>query len=241
MGFEIFSKNNERFLRKNPFEVKRRLLSGIEFPVIIDVGAFVGDITNEYRELFPSSSIYSVEPFEKSFEILKKRFLHDAKTSTHNAALSDKSETARFYINRNFRTNSLLALDSETEKNWPKSNLKHSKEVQVSTYSFDDFSKSENIDLVHLLKIDAQGSEFMILKGAFEALSKGKIKIIYLEVLLKPTYKHQANFQEILRYLENLDYSLYDIYNQSYAKDGSLRQIDVIFVERTFSKNTVFA
>ncbi len=240
-GFEILSNKNEQFLRKNPFEVKRRLLRGIECPVIIDVGAFIGDITELYRELFPNSTIYCLEPFEETYSILKDRFRTDTKIRTYNAALAEKSETANFYVNKNLRTNSLLALDAETEINWPTSNLEHRKDALVHCYSFDDFSRAENIDRVHLLKIDAQGAEFLILKGAFDALKHRKVKIIYLEVLLKPTYKQQAKFQDILGYLADLDYSLYDVYNPSYAGDGSLRQIDVIFVARRFLENAVLA
>lgn len=236
MGFEILSKKNQNFLRKNPFEVKRKLLSEIKNPLIIDVGAYVGDITQSYRKIFPNSTIYCFEPFKESYSILKNRFQNDSKIITLNSVLSDKSETVRFYVNENLRTNSLLALDSETEKYWPASNLKHCKEGLVRSYSFDDFSQAENMDQVHLLKIDAQGAEFMILKGAFNALTRRKVKIIYLEVLLKPTYKQQAKFQDILGYLADLDYPLYGLYNQSYAKDGSLRQIDLIFVENEFLK-----
>ncbi len=235
-GFNIISKNNLYFLRKNPFEVKKKLLNEIKNPVIIDVGAYVGDITQSYREMFPHSTIYCFEPFQESYSILKNRFQYDSKVFTLNSALNEKSGTVKFYVNKNLRTNSLFELEQEAEKNWPTSNLKQFNEEMVNSYSLDDFYQSENFDVVHLLKIDAQGSELLILKGAFEALRLGKIKIIYLEVILKPTYKQQAKFQDILTYLADSNYSLYDFYNQSYSQDGSLRQIDVIFVENNFLK-----
>lgn len=236
-GYEILSKNNPDVLRKDPFNIKGTLLREVSHPVIVDIGAYIGDITESYRKLFPSSSIYCFEPYEKTYSILKNRFQNDSKIHTINAALSDKSETARFFVNENFRTNSLLSLDAETEKSWPASNLRHCEETQVRTYSFDDFSLGGSIDLVHLFKIDAQGSELQILKGALQALKLRKIKIIYLEVLLKPTYQEQAKFPDILHYLADLNYSLYGIYNHSYSTDGSLRQVDVLFTENGFLEN----
>ena len=49
--------------------------------IIFDVGANVGDITNEYTTLIPSTKIFCFEPVPKTFEILKKRY--ESKTNIH--------------------------------------------------------------------------------------------------------------------------------------------------------------
>jgi len=200
----------------------------------MDIGAYIGDVTQQYREIFTNSFIYSFEPFKDSYSKLHERFRTDKKIETINSAISEESGFLDFNVNENFRTNSLLELDLAADKNWPSCGLKHDKKEVVNSYSLDDFLKFKNIDNIDLLKIDAQGYEFYILKGAYKSLVSSKIKIIYLEVILKPTYKDQAKFDEILKYLYSLNYSLFDLYNKVYFNDGSLRQMDVIFVENNF-------
>jgi hypothetical protein len=54
-------------------------------------------------------------------------------------------------------------------------------EHQVKVVSLDDFAVREGIERIALLKIDTEGHEFEVLRGATRLLKNGKIDIIHFE------------------------------------------------------------
>ena len=72
----------------NPYSYQKQLLSGIQCPVIFDVGAHHGYITIRYHQLFPAGMIYAFEPFPESFSTLEKRVKTIPEIHPHNLALS---------------------------------------------------------------------------------------------------------------------------------------------------------
>ena len=55
-------------------------------------------------------------------------------------------------------------------------------EISVQTQTLDNFCSNINIDNIDVLKIDTEGNELNVLKGAEKLLSEGKIKLIYVEI-----------------------------------------------------------
>lgn len=64
-------------MREDPFTAMQHLLIGIKQPIIFDVGAHHGHISRHFRSLFPTSTVYSFEPFQDSFEQLKANTASD--------------------------------------------------------------------------------------------------------------------------------------------------------------------
>ncbi len=60
-----------------------------------------------------------------------------------------------------------------------------------------------------LLKIDTQGYEEQVLKGADEIISK--IKGIHLELSIVPLYEGQILFEEMLNQLKEMGFALYHL------------------------------
>ncbi len=54
------------------------------------------------------------------------------------------------------------------------------------------------------LVLDTQVTEYQVLEGASKAMEENKISLIYLEIITKPTYKGQKNFDEILFLLRKM-------------------------------------
>ena len=72
----------------------------------------------------------------------------------------------------------------------------------------------------------------MALKGAIQTLKKGNASLVYLEIMFVPHYENMPLFYELWNFLENHQYTLFDIYNLKRAKNGQLRQGDALFVSR---------
>ncbi len=78
------------------------------------------------------------------------------------------------------------------------------------------------------MKIDTQGSEYLVLDGAKEILSKKVFKNIQLEVILGDTYKGQKTIGFYMNLLENYGYR-FKIMTDFCIKNGSLIQTDLFF------------
>jgi hypothetical protein len=95
----------------------------------------------------------------------------------------------------------------------------------------DSFLVEKGIQAVDVLKLDVQGAEYLVMKGAEDSLRSRKIRIIYTEIITQPTYVGQRLLHEVLDLFSGYGYQLFNIYNLSVTRDGALRQVDAIFVQ----------
>jgi FkbM family methyltransferase len=220
--------------RKNrdPFFVTRKLIRA-PAPLIFDVGAHVGETAARYRALFPDALIHSFEPSPKSFEKLSEAFGADSRVVPHNFAVSEKAGTATFRVNRASVTNSLLESDRRGDDYWGKELLDTDSEISVQTLALDDFCRAERIEHIDVLKIDVQGAEYAVLAGARGLLEKRAVDLIYLEMIMAPSYVGQRKYHFYLTLLDGLGYELFDLFNLG-RRDGRLIQSDGIFVTGEF-------
>lgn len=217
----------------NPFTLQANLID-TKNPVIFDVGAHIGQTCKIYRNKFPRAKIYCFEPFPESFIELSKNQIPGSNTFCHQVALSDSTGKALLNANINSATNSLLETDKRGASIWGEGLLDTISQVTVDTTTIDDFSQSNNISGIDILKMDAQGAEFSILKGAHEMLKGQKISLIYTEMILHPTYHRQHKLHEYLSFLDSLDYELLNVFNLEMT-GNKLVQADIVFVSSSLS------
>lgn len=82
--------------------------------------------------------------------------------------------------------------------------------VAVKCVTLDQYAVENNIDSFDFIKIDTQGYDLEVLKGASELLSSGRISVIKVEVSNVPAYKNQACFSDIDLYLKKYGYEFID-------------------------------
>lgn len=76
---------------EDPFLVQRFLFNNAKQLIIFDVGAYVGDITATYRDIFPEATIYCFEPFPDSFKKLS-RLADDKFVKCYQMAICEVNE-----------------------------------------------------------------------------------------------------------------------------------------------------
>ena len=212
------------------FEQQKLLLEELSKPVIFDVGAYVGDVSKKYLSLFPDALIYAFEPFEDSYKKLKSNVKKIKNININNIALSDRIGKAGFNVNEFSPTNSLLESSEKGQHYWGKDLLDTRKVVKVKTTTIDEFSSKKAIPRIDILKLDTQGTEYMILEGARTMLNNNAISLIYMEIILVETYKGQRLLPEITDLLATSGYRLFGIYNPRISKTYDLNQVDAIFI-----------
>ena len=98
--------------------------------------------------------------------------------------------------------------------------------------TIDNFCNNNSITNVDLLKIDVQGAEYKVLKGATQLLKSKKIKTLILEIIVASNYENLWKLSDYIEYFEKLDYELYGLYNFSYGVNNNLLQLDAIFISK---------
>ena len=128
-------------------------------------------------------------------------------------ALSDKNGEANYNYNNFFESaGSSLSNIVKNDTRWNFSRrllltfffykTKNFKKYKVKTITLDNFVKKKKINSIDILKIDIEGSEYELLKGAKNTLKRNKIKIILVEIIdKKNSYKKKE--EKIINLLKN--------------------------------------
>jgi len=141
------------------------LPAGQDF-VSFDIGAQTGCFSL-MAKYFPSSTWYAFEPIIEAATVLQKNLELNGINNVHveNVALSDISGTA--YLSMPDKGNWGLSTIGKTP-------LRFSAQTQrtVSCVDLDTFIELRTIERVHFMKLDTEGSELLILKGAKKMIQR---------------------------------------------------------------------
>lgn len=193
---------------------------------ILDVGANIG----QYAESILNNwqcNIISFEPMQKEFLLTREKSVKFKNWVVYNYGLGDKNEEVNINISQNSYSSSLLPLNDETIKY--AADIAYVDSEKVKLNRLDEIWDELNInDQNILLKIDAQGYEYNILKGAEKIMNK--IWGLQLEMSIVQLYKNEVIFEDMYAYVKNLGFDLY-IIEPGFAdpKTGKLLQLEAIF------------
>ncbi|MEM1157466.1 MAG: FkbM family methyltransferase [Verrucomicrobiota bacterium] len=138
---------------------------------VIDVGANVGDTVAEYLSKFQDCQIHALEPVSSNFKILSDRFHNHTRVTLHPLALGAETGTKVINLWRNREYHSFSRQETASGP---------TESVNITT--LDAWVAEEKISSVDLLKIDAEGFEMSIVKGADQFLRKGNALAVFVEV-----------------------------------------------------------
>ena len=200
--------------------------------VIFDVGANAGYTVARFRRLFADATVHAFEPASEEFAQLCGRWGNDNQVRPVRAALSDTAGSATLFVNSLSVTSALSPLIPSSAPYLPEG-LRESAQEAVPVRTIDQYVSETGIDRIDILKMDAQGSELNILKGARETLNQRRVGLVYSELMFVPVYEQQATFYDIASLLAGHGYDLYDFYGFTHDRSGQLKWGDAIFLPRS--------
>jgi FkbM family methyltransferase len=205
---------------------------GNERPVetVFDVGANHGRAVKWLRRCFPDATIYSFEPYEPAYQVLCSATSADPKVKTFCMALGERTGSATLHVNSNDVTNSLLPVSEGVTQFAPAEYCTPCGEVSVPLETIESFCAREGIPRIDVIKIDAQGYERQILKGAGALLAPELIRALFLELQFVEMYQGQAWGGELLELLREHHYRLFGLTNISYDGAQGWKWADAMIV-----------
>lgn len=159
-----------RFIKKN------KLINGQN---LIDVGANNGDYSLLLASIFENANIYSFEPMKEVFEQAKKAIVEHQNIRLFNYGLYSSVGSISLY-------NSLDDHNDQISTSYKDGlvdfyGVKEVKEFKIDINTLDNFCNENEIDTIDFMKIDVEGAEIEVLKGADELLTNHKINAIQFE------------------------------------------------------------
>jgi len=191
----------------------RKLISlGIPIETVLDIGILTG--TGELMAVFGDKRHLLVEPIEEWNDTINASYTkHKIDYTLINVAASDENGTM------NMETTSVI----------PGRAISHARLTDraigenvrsVSVRTIDSLMQDYPLPGPYLLKIDVDGVEIKVIRGAKETLKS--VNVIVIEANIK-------NFLERATYLKGSGFELFDIVDPCYY-DGRLRQFDLVFL-----------
>ncbi|MFT7592000.1 MAG: FkbM family methyltransferase [bacterium] len=207
---------------------RMKLMTGYRIDHVLDVGANKGQYSRQLREIGYKGRIDSFEPLKQAFKELSKNVSSDASWKAHNYGLGNSDETLLINVSGNSESCSFMNMFPKHLEAAPESEFIEKQKVVVKKLdSIIGELCSEN-DVI-LLKLDVQGYEMEVFKGALKSLNA--ISMIQIELSLQPMYENETPYLEMIEYLNNLGFTLVSLEpGFSNPKTGELHQFDGFFV-----------
>jgi FkbM family methyltransferase len=182
-GFRLFYNRGNmlvaRFRREGVFEPElvdalAKHLSKVPAPILLDVGANLGFISLALLRRLPQLKIIAVEPGPKQFAYLSRTITRNNlsdRIKVVNAALSDKEGTIDFYIHEGGdQAKDGIADTGRGER---------THKITVPCLTLNSLLASHNNTRPTTIKIDTEGAELLVLRGATETLSNSALTVFF--------------------------------------------------------------
>lgn len=137
----------------------------------IDVGCFKGEILDLMLSAAPKGHHFGVEPTPDQFDYLQSKYAHQTHCTLFNVAASDVLGESSFnYVSSNPSYSGLKKRDYDRPNETDTT-------ITVETNRLDDLIPKEMP--IQLIKIDVEGAEFLVLKGAQKIIQRCQPIVVF--------------------------------------------------------------
>lgn len=192
-----------------------------DFRTVVDVGAARGQFALFALRNWPEARVYCFEPLPKSATLLA-RMLGD-RVELHQVALGEHPGSCDMNVARRDDSSSILAQKWQAQE-YP--GTRATARVRVRLARLDDVLEP-GIARPALLKLDVQGYEAAVLRGATRTLSA--IDEVLCECSFLELYEGQPTASAIVAEMQSAGFTLVGVGPASYGVSGQPLQADFLF------------
>jgi FkbM family methyltransferase len=204
------------------------LFASFRFDTVIDVGANIGQFAVTAHCANPQTRVFCFEPLAGCVERLRALAKDYPRLTIFDHGLG--SQAAEFEINvaSNLGSSSILDFTDLQLETYPGVTVVGKETIRVDT--LDAVATSEMTQGRTLLKMDVQGFELEVLKGAVSTLEQ--VEAVYLEASFLPLYADQPLASELIVWLDGHGFGLAAIYNVDSGAGSTPSQADCLFLRK---------
>lgn len=204
---------------------------GVAPRTVIDVGANTGQFAVASAKLWPGARVHTFEPVPESVEALRRNVSTLANVTVYPSAVGDARGELRLHVNSHSHSSSPLPLAETHRRSFPEARERRMVEVEVVT--LDETFAGKALESSVLLKLDVQGYEARVLRGAEETLKHADY--VVLEVSFRPMYEGEMLFMEMTRLMEGYGFRFErPVGWLSAPETGEVLQMDALFVREGY-------
>ncbi len=193
---------------------------------VIDVGANKGQFYRSARKAFPGAAIHSFEPLPAAAGILAEISKGDSLLHVHNFALGSTDGEASFVVNSFSPSSSLLPLAQDHKAAFPFAQEQET--IQVRVRSLDSWAVDRPLQQSAFLKVDVQGFDAEVLRGAQTVLPR--CAAVLIEANFVDLYQGQSSLIEISELLGRHGLAFADLYHGPLDANRLPLFADVLFL-----------
>ena len=201
------------------FELLELLIGKVD--VIYDIGANKGFWSEMASKILNPSTVYCFEPFLEFYNLLESKVIHYPNWILFPYALGVSDSEQRFFLAGD--SSSILPLTNLQTEHFGVSSVG---ETIIKTKVLNDFMKSNQLKHPDLIKIDVQGYEMEVLKGADKVITEARYLLI--ELSFKEFYHQQPAAEEVIAFLFQKGFRI-KAFSESTALGQEIFQTDILF------------
>lgn len=207
-----------------------KLMAAQKTQLVLDVGANVGQYVSSLRNAGYAGRVISFEPLPAEHNRLEELARKDSEwTVFERCAVGSTVGEVKLHISRNSYSSSVLDMLPAHLNAAPDS--AYCGAVKAALITLDSVREHLNPTRAKIfLKIDTQGFELEVLRGAKEILKD--VNALQLEMSLCPLYAEQPLYMELLAFLQSQGFVLWYMFPGFENKStGQLLQFDALLVK----------
>lgn len=220
LGYQLF-RSDPKSLGLSPYRDMHRLISTPN-PVVFDVGSNVGQTVATVRKHLRNPVLHCFEPTPSTFARLSEQCGKLNDVHLNNVGLADRAGELVLHTMGRSEMNSFLRPLADAGEEVVEREV-----VPVTTV--DDYCAQQSLESIDVLKIDAQGFDLDVIKGARQMIAENRVHLIYLELIFSKMYEGVPRFDEIYGHLADSGFDLVCLYRFSFKYDRAAVS-DAMFV-----------
>lgn len=177
--------------------------------IVFDIGANVGQSSKLFLTKFPNSHIYCFEPVSDSFRQLHNNLGDNKRVDCYQLAFGSAKGRGKMVLQGS--SDEFFLLEQSKESPINSSVLTESVDIVM----LDEFCHTKGIDRISYLKIDTEGGDLEVLKGAVNMLMEQRIDCVQVEAGMNSSNNRHVPFELLKEFLESHRYFLFGIYEQT--------------------------
>jgi len=195
---------------------------------VLDVGANTGEFARWVARCFPTATIHAFEPLTVCQSSLQQIATAHSQVQVHPLALGDSTGTVEMFQNDYAPSSSLLPMEERHKELWPKT--VNARKISVPLDTLDNMAVRLALHGPAFLKLDVQGFELHVLRGATNTLRA--TDVVMSEVLFENLYAGQADFRTLANFLAGHGFRFLEFADERRLPPlGRLVYADAVFVK----------